>query len=174
MPRMSDLIGLGLQWTQPSARKQEFELLVGDISVCRLDFAGSFKSIASATNIEGTWVFDRPGFWQRRTVVRSESGTDELAVFQNHTWKNGGTLTLADGRVFQVTTNFWASQFHILDDAGGEVIYYSRIGGFFHESCDVEIYPYARDLAELSWLVPFGWYLILMMKRDSAAVAAAT
>jgi uncharacterized membrane protein YccF (DUF307 family) len=36
----------------------------------------------------------------------------------------------------------------------------------------VQIEPQAVNLPELPWLVMFGWYLALMLHRDSAAAAA--
>ena len=48
-----------------------------------------------------------------------------------------------------------------------------HIGGFFRQSAEVEILPEGARLEELPILVIFGWYLILMLHRDSAAAASA-
>lgn len=173
MPRMNELIGHNLKWEQPSASKLEYELRAGDFVTGKMHMPSSFKSIASASNNEGEWVFDRVGFWQRKATVRARDGISDLAIFQYNTWSGGGTLNTSNGRVFRAASNFWATRYTIHDEMDQELIRYTRIGGVFHASCEVEILPSAGGLAELSWLVPFGWYLVVMMLRDSGAAAAA-
>ncbi len=173
MTRMSDLIGVNLDWVQPSS-KQEYELRAMDLVVCRLHVLSSFSSKAEVVSSEGCWVFDRPGFWQHKAVVLESESQQELAVFQRHNWRVGGRIIFADGREFQSTSNFWATQYRIMDETENDLVNYVKIGGFFRASCNVMIQPLAETLRDLAWLVPFGWYLALMMKRDAAAAAAAT
>lgn len=174
MSRLSDLIGRDLQWIQPSASKQEYELLAADLVVCRLHVHSSFSTMATATSSEGTFTFNRPGFWQQKAVVLESGSQRELACFQRHTWKNGGRLMLPDGRVFQTTSNFWATNYRILDEMENDLISHENIRGFFRSACNLQIHPLARNLLELPWLVPFGWYLIMMQHRDTSAAAAAS
>lgn len=174
MARMSDLIGHDLQWTQPAASKQEYELLAADLVVCRLHVHSSFSTLATATSSEGTWLFNRPGFWQHKATVRTEENPETLATFSSNVWKGGGVLDLQNGRCIQTKTNFWATNYRILDEMENDLISYVNIRGFFRSACNVEIHPLARNLAELPWLVPFGWYLIMMQHRDNSAAAAAT
>ena len=172
MPRMNELIGHNLRWEQPSANRLEYELRAGDVGLGRLHFPSSFKNIANASNADGEWTFDRPGFWQRRVLVMDRSGR-ELAAFEPNFWRGGGLLILPDGRQWPTSSNFWATQYHLFDENQEHLLAYTGIGGFFHASCDLTIHPICRDLPELPWLVPFGWYVIMMNRRDSAAAAAA-
>ena len=172
MPRIYDLIGHNLRWQQPSGWKQEYALLAGDFEVGRLHFPSSFKNWASASGADGEWIFDRPGFWQRRALVMDRSGR-ELASFEPNFWKGGGLLRLPDGRAWSASTNFWATQFHFFDENQEHLLAYTGIGGFMRACCDLAIHPVCRDLPELPWLVPLGWYLIVMQHRDQAAAAAA-
>jgi hypothetical protein len=93
-------------------------------------------------------------------------------MFKNNTWKGGGTLVLADGRKYLVNTNFWQTQYEFKTETGERLFGYTNIGGVMHLSARVQIEPQVVNLPELPWLVMFGWYLALMMHRDSAAAAA--
>jgi hypothetical protein len=174
MVKMNELIGRELQWMQPTAMKQEYELRLGDVAVCSLQMSSSFNSRATAVNAEGSWDFDRHGFWQRQVTIRETGGMDDLALFNANTWKQGGTIILPNGRNYIASSNFWMTQHLLTTSDGQNLISSSNIRGVFHYSCDVEIHSLARSLPELPWLVPLGWYLIMMQYRDSAAAAAAT
>jgi len=173
MTKMIELIGYDLQWIQPSAFKMEYELQAGDAVVATLNFRSSFGSFATASNAEGSWTFKRIGFWQSKASVRLSGSDSDLAVFRNNTWSGGGALEFPDGREYPANTNFWATQYEFKTKAGEPLISYKKIGGMLHMSSGVEIHPLAKNIPELSWMVPFGWYLTVMMYMDSAASAAA-
>ncbi|MBA4385328.1 MAG: hypothetical protein C0410_11380 [Anaerolinea sp.] len=174
MVKMNELIGRELQWVQPKAMKQDFELHFGDTPICTLHMASSFNSRATAVNDEGSWDFDRHGFWQRQVTIRETGGMEDLALYNANTWKVGGTLILPNGHTYLVKSNFWMTQHQLTTTDGQNLISVTNLRGVFHYSGSVEIHSLARNLAELPWLVPFGWYLIMMQYRDSAAAAAAT
>jgi len=154
--------------------KQEYELRLGDYVAGTLHLPSSFNSKARAVNAEGSWDFDRHGFWQRQVAVRAAGGVEDIALYNANSWKSGGTLILPNGRQYLATSNFWATRFLLTTTDGQNLISYTNIRGVFHSACSVEIHSLAKHLAELPWLVPFGWYLIMMQHRDSAAAAAAT
>ena len=174
MAKMIDLIGYGLKWVQPNAFKMEYELRTEDTVVATLNFRSSFGSFATALSAEGSWTFKRVGFWQPRVTVRASGSETDLANFKNNTWSGGGTLEFPDGREYPASTNFWATQYEFKEKTGESLISYKKISGLLHMSSGVEIHPLARNVPELSWMVPFGWYLTVMMYMDSAASAAAT
>ncbi len=174
MFKMSELVGRELKWEQPSGAKQLYELLFYGSPVSTLHMESSFNSRARAFNDEGSWDFDRKGFWQRQSTVRSEGGTEDLALYNANTWRQGGTLLLANGRSYVVKSNFWMTQLSITTQDDQSLISINKIGGFLHYSGYVEIHSLAKNLPELPWLVPFAWYLVMLQYRDSAAAAAAT
>jgi hypothetical protein len=172
--KIAELTGQALKWVQPNAFKMEYELRAEDVVAATLRFRSSFGSFATAESADGSWTFKRVGFWQTKVTVRASGVDADLAVFKNNTWSGGGTLELPDGRKYPASTNFWATQFEFKTEAGEALISYRSIGGMLHMSSAVEIHPLAKDLAELPWMVPLGWYLTVMMHMDSAAVVAAT
>lgn len=174
MVRMSELVARELQWVQPSGMKQYYELQAGDVAVCTLHLDSSFNSRANAVNADGSWDFDRKGFWQRQATIRATGGMADLALYNANMWRQGGTLTLPYGRNYLAKFNFWNTQFTFKNEHEQALISITKIGGVFHYSGNVEIHSLAKNLPELPWLVPFAWYMVMLQFRDSAAAVAAT
>jgi len=175
MMKLTQLIGHKLKWVQPHALKMEYELRDGDMIAATLRFRSSFGSFATAESADGTWTFKRVGFWQTKATVRASGAEADLAVFKNNTWSGGGTLELPDGRNYPANTNFWATQYEFKTETGEALVSYRKISGMLHMSSETEIHPFAKNVAEMPWMVMLGWYLTVMMYMDStAAVAAAT
>ena len=172
MMKLAELIGQELKWVQPHALKMEYELRAGDTVAATLRFRSSLGSFATAAGADGSWTFKRVGFWQTKATIRASGAETDLAVFKNNTWSGGGTLELPDGRKYPANTNFWTTQYEFKTETGEALISYRKIGGLLHMSAAVEIYPAAQDIAELPWMVSLGWYLAVMMQKDSAAAAA--
>ena len=64
------------------------------------------------------------------------------------------------------------TRYEFLDQAEHPLVRFSRIGGAFHRSAQVEVAPAAAQLPELSWIVALGWYLAVKMHDDAAGAAA--
>ncbi len=173
MMNMSDLAARELQWVQPSAKKQFYELHTNQQTVCTLHMEGSFNARATAVNSDGSWDFDRKGFWQRHVTIRKTGSAEDLAVYNANSWRQGGTLTMPFGRSYLFKFNFWNTQFFVTTENDQALISITKIRGFIHYSGNLEIHSLARHLPELPWLVPLSWYLIMMQQRDTAAAAAA-
>ncbi len=173
MRRIAELAGHGLTWTQPHAFKMEYELRVGAELVATLRFASSFGSLATAESADGCWTFKRVGLGQLQATIRAHGSETNLALFKHNTWGNGGTLELPDGRKIFASTNFWQTKYDFRTEAGDVLFSCTQIGGMFHLSALVEIRPAAMNMPELPWMVMLGWYLVVMMHMDSAAVAGA-
>ena len=173
MTNLRERIGTELRWTQPHALQREFELRSGDDAVATLSFRSAFGSLASARSDGGHWTFKRVGFWRSHVSVREAGSETDLAVFRNNTWTGGGTLELADGRVYRANTNFWMTSYQFTDTSDQPLVRFTRVGGMFHLSSDVQVEPAGSKLAELSWLVALGLYLIVKLRDDAGGAAAA-
>lgn len=173
MPTLHEMIGIGLRWEQPSATKMEYELRAEQTTLATLRFRSSFGSLATAESAEGCWTFKRVGFWRPKVTVRVCEQPTDLATFVNNTWTGGGTLTLGSGQTVLASTNMWATQYALKTSADAPLVHY-KMHGMLRLSADVTIAPAAAGLPELAWLVPFGWYLALLMAMDSSGSVAAT
>ncbi len=174
MKSIFTLIDRELKWVQTQAMKMEYELQDGDEVAATLRFRSSFGSFATAESADGCWTFKRVGFWQPRVTIRACGSEQDIAIFKNNTWSDGGTLEMADGRKYPASTNFWMTEYAIAAEGGAPLLKYRQIKGFLHMSAHVQILPEAASLAELPWLAALGWYLTIMMQNDSAAVVAVT
>ena len=171
MLKIARLIGHPLKWQQPSL-KMEYELLTGDTLAATLKFRSSWGTLAFAESGDGKWTFKRIGFFQNRATIRVDGSEEEAAVFFNNTWRQGGTLEFANGKRFKATTNFWMTKMEWQSEDEQPLADF-KIGGFFKHSAEVEIQPQVAALEELPLLVLFGWYLVLMLHRDTAAASTA-
>ena len=172
MRKLVDFIGATLEWRQPHLTRMEYELCLGEEVIATLNFRSAFGTHATAASADGMWTFKRVGFWQPRVTVRECDAPADLAQYRNNTWSNGGTLELPDGRKYRADTNFWATKFEFRNEADEALVTYEKIGGLLHMRALVTALPTSQSLAELPWLVMLGWYLVVMMQSDAAAVAA--
>jgi hypothetical protein len=172
MKKISTLTDRDLKWSQPSARKMEYELRAGDELVATLRFRSSFGSFATAESADGCWTFKRVGFWRTRVTIRACNTDTEIAVFRNNTWKKGGTLEYPDGRAFRADSNLWLTKFGFTT-ASKEQLLEFRNSGVVHLSATVHIRPAAAGVPELPWMVMLGWYLAIMMRSDANTAGAA-
>lgn len=168
MKRLDQVTGPALQWMQPSAWREAYELRAGDDVVATLRFRSAFGTLAMAETAEDCWTFKRTGFWKTRVTVRRCNAEQDVAIFHNNTWNGGGTLALANGRRYQASTNTWQTRYEITDEAGESLLLFA-IGGVFRQSAQVTIQPAAVRLDTLPLLLTLSWYLVVMMYQDSAA-----
>jgi|SRR5580765_2811517 len=172
MLKLRELVGSKMQWVQPHALRREFELRTGEDALATLAFRSTFGSLASATTDEGQWTFKRVGFWRSHVSVREAGRDTDLAVFRNATWSAGGTLELADGRAFRANSNFWMTSFQFTNASDQPLVRFTKVGGMFHLSCDVQVEPEGAKLPELPWLLALGLYLIVKLRDDAGGAAA--
>lgn len=159
-----------LEWVQPALLKMRYELRTGDELVAKVDFRSAWGSFATAESADGCWTFKRAGFLQTRATIRACGSDTEIAAFRNNTWSGGGTLTLADGRQFLLTTNLWQTQLDV-QSASGEVLVHLHTRGVWKTSASVDITTVGRQTPEASWIVLFAWYVIVMMQMDAGNAA---
>jgi hypothetical protein len=151
----------------------EYELRSGAELVATLKFRSMWGTLASAESGDGRWTFKRVGFWQSRATIRASASDTDLAIFKNNTWDGGGTLEFSDHRKFRATTNFWGTNFTFQTEANEPLVHF-KYGGVFHRAAEVEISALAKSISDVPLLVLFGWYLVIMLDSDTAAVVAAT
>lgn len=171
MKSAHELSGMTLKWEQPTARKYEFELHANDQLAATLRFRSEFGTFATAESADECWTFKRTGFWHPQVSVRVCGSEEDLAIFKPHTWQGGGTLALSGERKLLASTNFWQNDYQIKTEDDVPLIHF-KTSGVVHLSAEFEIAPEAAAWPELTWLVPFSWYLWLLSYLDSAAYAA--
>jgi hypothetical protein len=172
MRMMTVFVDHTLTWMKPRVFKSEHELRFGDELVGTLCFQKIFSSEAIAESGDGCWTFEREGFFKKRTIIRPRGSSVIFGTFRKNTWKVGGCLELSDGRKFKVLTSLWKNTIEFTTDIG-ESLFHTKIHGFFRPSATVQMYRKCLHITEFPWMVMLGLYLMMMMKRDAAAHAAA-
>jgi hypothetical protein len=167
MRTISEVAGQELKWMQPSARKQAYELRAGDEVIGTLVWRRS--SLAFGETGDRQWSFKREGFWRPRVTVRVPDSELNSAIF-HPSWMGGGALELSSGRVLRLgAANLWHSQWDWQETEGKALVRFKSRRGFLKSAADVEITPDAAGFPELSLLVVLGWYLLVLLGRDSDA-----
>lgn len=168
----SSLANRPLTWSQPHALKQAFDLADGEVAIGSLVFRSSFGTFATGRLSDGCWTMKRLGFLRTRVEIRPCDTDTAVGTFHNNTWSGGGTLALADGRELRANTNFWHSRFEFVDSEGRALVRY-EIGGVLKTSGEMHITDAGAALADIAWIALLGWYLVVMMRYDSAVAASA-
>ena len=171
---MKSLLSIGpvpLTWNQPHLLEPYFELRTDGEVIGTLKFRNSFGSLAEGTTAKGNWSFKRQGFLKTIVTIRKTGYEENLAVYFNNTWSEGGTLQIPSGKKYFANSNFWHAQFEFTDESGTPCIRYTNISGFKLHS-GMEILAPAITLEATPWMVLLGWYLAVMNSRDGEMVAA--
>jgi hypothetical protein len=171
MKRITDFKGIRMQWKQPHLTTSAYELKSNDELLATLKFNSAFGSLATGECADGKWTFKRVGFLNTHVSIRVAGTENDIAVFRNSTWSQGGTLEFPDGRRFNANSNFWHSKFEFTDENGEPIVRFTNIGGFKLHA-ELEILSAAGGLAQLPWIIILGWYLTVMMFHNDSAVAA--
>jgi hypothetical protein len=171
MQKIATLIDRELKWSQPSMRKQLYELHAGEELAATLIFPNSFRSNATGESADGSWDFNREGPFHTRIVVRRSGSPEEIAVFKKSAWKACGTLELPDGRTYRTASNFWSSRYSFLD-RDEQLLVDLKNCGVLHRAANLTIARRAADIPELPMMVMLAWYLDVLMQNDTVAVTA--
>ncbi len=160
-----------LNWSQPAVRRQHFELQAGADTVARLDFSGG--TLASAETGRGSWTFKREGFWHPRITVRRPGSDVDVAQFQPG-WSGGGILQVPSRSPTRFNSaNLWRSQWSWHDETGTELIQFKVKQGLMRTQGVVLVRPPGRDSDQLDLLAVLGWYLLILLARDSTVASVA-
>ncbi len=171
MKTISDLYGNDLQWIQPRLTDPYFELRSGEQFLASLRFKNAFGSLAEGVIDENIWTFKRQGFLNTHVTIRAKGKEENIAVFRNNTWSEGGTLEFPDGLKFTANSNFWNEQFEFTGNTGKTLMKLSQVSGIkLHARLEILALP--EELNAYPWIVLLGWYLTVMASREGEMVAA--
>jgi len=171
MKNIRSVVDHELSWSQQSLLKSEYELRFGGELIATLRFPKMIGTIGVAESGDGSWTFERIGFWKSKTVVKASGSSDELGSYTSNTWKAGGVLELPTGKKITVWRSIWKGRFEFRTEEG-ESLYQIQQLTSFRVSASLRINRRALQIPELPWLVLFGFYLFVMARSDAATQAA--
>lgn len=161
-----------LTWSKISSAKQHYELKLNGEVVGSLRKPSFWSSEFEAETQHGIWVFRRGGFCGTGAVIVNAVSRQTIAASKSG-WGGRGTLTFADGQVFQVQCNgWWRPTWSVLTENGQPV---ARIHTR-ERTVDLPDSPaMAGSISDdrLTLLIMFTWYCVLRAEEDAAAVMVA-
>jgi len=169
-----DLAGQSLIWRQSSATKEEYALLIGEDPepVARLRWPKAMGSLAEASAGEYAWTFKRVGFWRPNVTIRAAGSETDLATFDPR-WNGDGDLAFASGVTYRWHgSHVWNRTYAWRDADERELVRFGPTKGFLKSNATVEPTLEAAGVQDLSLLVLFGWYLLVMGNRDVGGAGA--
>jgi hypothetical protein len=161
-----------LEWRQSGTFTRSYQLVTGkDQVVGMLEFSSAFGSRAEGRVADAVWSFKRTGFFSTTATARV-CGSDENAAVYQPNWSGAkGAISLAGGeRMILQSAGFWGGEWILLTESGLLLMRFHNRGIVRHGAA-VEILPEARSKRELSLLLLFGWYVLVLHQEDSAAAA---
>jgi hypothetical protein len=160
-----------LVWSQPQALWMAYELHQANTMIATLEFRSVTGTMALGTSQEGAWTFKRVGCFKPRITIRQKEHFENIAIFTNQTWKHGGSLILADGRTFNLSSNFWQTTLEIQTSSGLPLVRFLN-DGFIRIRSHVSVFNPAADMNELPWLMMLGWYVAVLSYMDTASASS--
>jgi hypothetical protein len=172
MKNIRSVVDYELTWSQQSVWKHEFELRFGGELVATLRLPKMMGTIGVAESGDGSWTFERIGFWKSRSVIKASGSTVELGSYTSNTWKPGGILQLPNEKKLVFRRN-WRGISEFQTEVG-DTLFQIQTRAAFRVSASVRINRVALQTPELPWLVLFAFYLGVMARRDAAHHATAS
>ncbi|MDQ2906923.1 MAG: hypothetical protein M3Y81_25720 [Chloroflexota bacterium] len=157
-----------LVWMQPDALKSVYELRAGNEIAATLLWETKYGVLAESA--DGRWRFTREGIINQRNTIREAASNADIALYKPKFTSSGGRLLLSGGDSFTwQNLRFWGSEKAWLDAAGTPLV---RFDSTSLKRIPVTIEPGAVSLLQLSLLLAFGCYLLVLAYRDTTKLAA--
>lgn len=174
MKAFQELTLYELKLQQPSARKKEFELRAGNELVGTLRWPKALFSLCIAETADGSWTFNRHGFFNTRVNARVTGSDQDLLIYTLNWTGMVGTLKHIDGREFGLQWgNMWGNRFILAQKTAqgedAELLSVKVNFAFLRGSADVAIQPQLAQSVDASLLMMFTLYLVWMAYEDMSS-----
>jgi hypothetical protein len=157
------------EWRKPGTLDSLYELRCENLYLGSLDFQSPFTTIAFAETADGKWSFKRVGFWNQKVTIREEGKHENIA-----TWSNS-EICFNNGKIYiWKSSNFWSNQWAFIS-SNDEVVMTieqgvaeKKFSDIFKTQATIEIYPSKEMQGNITVLLPFAFYLLILQQRDAA------
>jgi hypothetical protein len=167
MQPLSEAHGAPWLWTRPKMLRRRYELHAGPALLARLESRATLRSDTLVESATGRWRMRHEGLFRGRVRIIHEGHAGDAAVYQPR-WFGAGDVTTARGDVLHWRrADFWGRRWEMVDSGGLARVTFSRSPAFFSLDVRVDVGLHARGDSELEPLVLLGFYLLLLMVRQS-------
>jgi hypothetical protein len=170
MQRLADVLRQPLRWSQPDKRQRIYVLRASSRRMATLTFRSPSGSFAVGHSADGSWSFERTGFQPTVITIRAEGERGDLAMFEQHSPNDRGTLRLGGERTLIVAAGQRQFQIEFQRD-DQQALVRCRTQGMRRSIAELEVLPALDGMREMPWLLLFAGYLVVIMDEDATAKA---
>lgn len=156
-------------WRRPHMWRRQYELRAGRERLARLESRSMLGGSMWGETASGAWHVRHVGLLRGRSLVTAEGHREPSAEFRPR-WFGAGDVTTARGASYRWhREDIWGQRWAMVDRGGLTHLEFARSPAFLTLDTRVTVSDAARDDAELEPLVLLGYYLLLLMVRQSHA-----
>jgi hypothetical protein len=174
MDTFMNYVGQKLKWVSSSDKKSVAVLLANETMIASLEIKGKLISDGIAQCGSETWHFKRSGFLKNAITIYQGDQKQEYARFKKNGMNFGGKLECKTGQKLLVSVNRILSEYIVTNEQKDNLIGYHVFVNGPDPHTDVEIYPPAAAIPDLSCWVTVIEFMSLMQHLDAAFNAAAS
>ena len=160
-----------LEWEKESIMSRRYELKGGDSTYATLELSKFSGSKAEAKTTAGEWAYARRGLFSSAVRAQIPGSRQDIALYKPNWNSTRGKITLASGETLLYRSRGFFAQSWVLTDQGGAPLLTFSKKGFLKHGCEVTVEPDGRKRQDLSLLVSFCWYILILTNKSAAAAA---
>lgn len=174
MKPMRESSGREWMWTRPRVFRRRWELRPvdscgGDELLATLESRHAFGWTMTGETAECRWQLRHFGLLRGHVVLTSRGDALERALFLPG-WFGAGAVRCDSGLALRWhRADVWGRRWQLVDADDSPLLTFTREASFFRSTTAVEVADAARERAELPALVLLGFYLVVLMQRQSHA-----
>jgi hypothetical protein len=171
MVKMSGVGTRSLEWVQPQWTKRSYELRAAGVTVASLRFTGTLKEEAHATTGGTSYRFNHSGFIHRKIAIVRSPFDQEIGSMALR-WNGTGTVSLIDGRSYELTRpSMWRNIWRILDPRGEEVARINLRSSMARNQGQVVLKGEIGKDAMLDMVLVLAWYAVALSVHNATVAA---
>lgn len=156
-------------WKRPRLWHRRFELHAGEHVLAVLESRSLLGSAMAGESAGAHWRLSHEGLLRGRVHVSNTAETEDAAVFHPR-WFGAGDVSTRRGQVLRWhRADFWGRRWELVDSGGLTRLAFERSPAMLSLDARVEVAEASRADPELEPLVLLGFYLLLLMARQSHA-----
>jgi hypothetical protein len=165
--------GQKFKWEDSPDLKNVTVLVANETRIASLEIRGKLISDGTANWGSETWHFKRSGFFKNAVTIDRGDPKQEYARFKKNGTNFGGKLEFKAGRKLIVSVTHSMSEYILTNEQKDNLIVQHVAVKGRDSHTEVEIFPAAASIPDLSGCVLFVEFLSLMQHFDAAFNSAA-
>lgn len=149
--------------------RRRYELRAGEDLLAVLESRSVLRAAMAGESAGAQWRLRHEGLLRGRVRVLREGEDGAAVVFQPRWFGAGDVITRRGNELRWQRGDFWGRRWQLVDSGGLTRLAFVRSPALLSSKARVEVGEAARRDPELEALVLLGFYLLLLMSRQSHA-----